>query len=106
VKQKWESRKRRAVSTKALPVTPAAPAGARTAGPTRRAPHVPLPPARAWRIIRAPRYAVNAMSAEEAAIKVQTGDDLFLVFRNQATDTVNVLYRRKDGNFGLIEPEM
>ncbi len=29
----------------------------------------------------------------------------FLVFRNAATATVSVVYRRKDGNYGLIEPE-
>jgi hypothetical protein len=31
--------------------------------------------------------------------------DAFLVFRNAATDTINVLFRRSDGNLGLIEPE-
>ena len=30
----------------------------------------------------------------------------FLLFQNEATDTLNVLYRRKDGGFGLIEPEV
>ena len=34
-----------------------------------------------------------------------SGDDAFLVFRNAATDSINVVYRRKDGHLGLIEPE-
>jgi putative sigma-54 modulation protein len=45
------------------------------------------------------------MTIEEAALTVEAGPDTFLVFRNAATDSVNVLYRRKDGNLGLIEPE-
>jgi putative sigma-54 modulation protein len=57
------------------------------------------------RIIRARRYAVKPMSVDEAALEVGGGDAAFLVFRNAATDTINVLFRRPDGNLGLIEPE-
>jgi len=59
----------------------------------------------ALRIIRARRYEVKPMSVDEAALEVVDGDDAFLVFRNAATDTINVLFRRSDGNLGLIEPE-
>ena len=45
------------------------------------------------------------MSVDEAALEVADGDDTFLVFRNAATDSINVLFRRADGNLGLIEPE-
>jgi putative sigma-54 modulation protein len=45
------------------------------------------------------------MTIEEAAIEVENRPDAFLVFRNASTDSINVLYRRKDGNLGLIEPE-
>ena len=45
------------------------------------------------------------MSVDEAALEVADGDDVFLVFRNAATDLINVLFRRADGNLGLIEPE-
>ncbi len=45
------------------------------------------------------------MTVDEAALAVESGDDAFLVFRNAATDAVSVLYRRKDGDLGLIEPE-
>jgi putative sigma-54 modulation protein len=57
------------------------------------------------RIIRARRYEVKPMSVDEAALEVVDGADAFLVFRNAATDTINVLFRRPDGNLGLIEPE-
>ena len=57
------------------------------------------------RIIRARRYAVKPMSVDEAAIEVTDGSDTFLVFRNSSTEEINVLFRRSDGNLGLIEPE-
>jgi putative sigma-54 modulation protein len=57
------------------------------------------------RIIRARRYEVKPMSVDEAAIEVADGRDAFLVFRNSSTEEINVLFRRADGNLGLIEPE-
>ena len=44
------------------------------------------------------------MSVEEAVDQFHLGRDQFLVFTNALTDVVNVLYRRKDGGLGLIEP--
>lgn len=63
------------------------------------------PAAGVRRIVRAARYPVKPMSVEDAALKVDAGTDAFLVFRNAATDSINILYRRKDGHLGLIEPE-
>jgi len=57
------------------------------------------------RIVRATRYAVKPMSVEDAALRVDGGTETFIVFRNAETDLVSILYRRKDGNLGLIEPE-
>jgi putative sigma-54 modulation protein len=45
------------------------------------------------------------MSIEDAALQVEGTAENFLVFRNAETDAVSILYRRKDGNLGLIEPE-
>jgi putative sigma-54 modulation protein len=56
------------------------------------------------RIVNARRYAVKPMTAEEAAMRLTGESDQFLVFRDADTDRVGVLYKRKDGNFGLIEP--
>jgi putative sigma-54 modulation protein len=44
------------------------------------------------------------MSVEEAVEQFHLGREQFLVFTNALTDAVNVLYRRKDGGLGLIEP--
>jgi putative sigma-54 modulation protein len=60
----------------------------------------PRPP----RIIAARRYPVKPMTAEEAALRLSDETDQFLVFRDADTDRVGVLYKRNDGNFGLIEP--
>ncbi|MFN2532543.1 MAG: ribosome hibernation-promoting factor, HPF/YfiA family [Pyrinomonadaceae bacterium] len=61
---------------------------------------VPRPP----RIIAARRYSVKPMTAEEAALKLSEESDYFLVFRDADTNRLGVLYKRKDGNYGLIEP--
>lgn len=92
-KGKWKERKRRGVSAKA--VLPSAPG----------ATPVPAEEPQQIRIIRARRYAVKPMSVDEAALEVAEGRDAFIVFRNAVTDAVNVIFRRPDGNLGLIEPE-
>lgn len=56
------------------------------------------------RIIPARRYNVKPMTAEEAALELSARTDQFIVFRDADTERVGVLYRRQDGNFGLIEP--
>ena len=56
------------------------------------------------RIVNARRYIVKPMTAEEAAMRLSGEADQFLVFRDADTNRVGVLYKRKDGNFGLIEP--
>ena len=57
------------------------------------------------RIVRATRYAVKPMSVEDAALRVESSADAFVVFRNADSDAVSILYRRSDGNYGLIEPD-
>lgn len=59
---------------------------------------------RAPRIIPARRYSVKPMTAEEAALNLSSDPQQFLVFRDADTERVGVLYKRNDGNFGLIEP--
>lgn len=56
------------------------------------------------RIINARRYSVKPMTAEEAALELSARTDSFVVFRDADTNRVGVLYKRQDGNFGLIEP--
>ena len=56
------------------------------------------------RIIPARRYSVKPMTAEEAALDLADKADQFVVFRDSDTNRLGVLYKRRDGNFGLIEP--
>ncbi len=62
------------------------------------------PAANATRIISAKRYAVKPMTADEAAMELIAEENQFLVFRNAENERVSVIYKRKDGNYGLIQP--
>jgi putative sigma-54 modulation protein len=88
LKGKWGERKRDGAGTRAVRADPDA-AGA----------------APASRVIRATRYPVKPMSIEDAALRVDGSGENFVVFRNADTDAISVLFRRKDGNLGLIEPD-
>ncbi len=57
------------------------------------------------RVIRARRAVVKPMTLEEAMLEMEGRPDGVLVFRDAGTERVSVLFRRKDGNLGLIEPE-
>lgn len=56
------------------------------------------------RIIGARRYAVKPMTADEAALRLEDEENRFLVFRNADNERISVIYKRKDGNYGLIQP--
>jgi len=92
LKGKWDSRKRQAakvvrnrkVASTATDLSPASP------------PDAP-------RVVRS-RYAVKPLSIDDAALHLERVGDAFVVFRHAADDSVAILYRRKDGNLGLIQP--
>lgn len=56
-------------------------------------------------VMRTKRLPVKPMSVEEAVMQLDLMDNEFLVFRNAASGGVSVVYRRKDGHYGLIEPD-
>ena len=56
-------------------------------------------------VVRRKQYPTRPMSEEDAALQMELLGHSFFVFVNQDTDRVNVLYQRKDGNLGLLEPE-
>lgn len=56
-------------------------------------------------IVKTKRFNLKPMDAEEAALQMDMLGHNFFVFSNAQTDEVNVVYRRKDGRYGLIEPE-
>jgi putative sigma-54 modulation protein len=57
------------------------------------------------KIVRTKRFAVKPMSTEEAVLQMDLLGHDFFVYSNDKSGTVNVVYKRKDGNYGLIEPE-
>jgi putative sigma-54 modulation protein len=89
LKGKREARKRRRVRVR--PDT--APAG------------LPSDDLQVVRIVRARRYAVKPLTVDDAALEVGQTPDSFVVFRNTSNDAIAVLFRRRDGHLGLIEPE-
>lgn len=89
VKGKIIDRKHHALATSAVAPSPIPPV---------------VPAAPAPRIIRSRRYPVKPMTPEEAVLRVDEAAEQFLVFRDAETDRVGVIYRRSDGNYGLIEP--
>lgn len=56
-------------------------------------------------IVKTKKFAIKPMDEEEAILQMELIGHSFFVFRNAETDEVNVIYKRKDGNYGLIEPE-
>ncbi len=56
-------------------------------------------------LVKTKRFPVKPIDVEEAKLQMQLIGHNFYVFTNSDTEQVNVLYKRKDGNFGLIEPE-
>jgi len=89
LKGKWSERKRRGSGAKDI-IAPSAAA---------------IEAARQPRVVRATRYAVKPMSIEDAVSRVDATNDAFVVFRNAETEAVSILFRRSDGNYGLIEPD-
>jgi putative sigma-54 modulation protein len=90
LKGKWGERKRRAAP--------------RRIAAAAASPDV-APASVARRIVRATTYAVKPMSVDDAVLRVESGPETFIVFRNAESDAVSILYRRTDGNYGLIEPD-
>ena len=55
-------------------------------------------------VIKSTNFSIKPMSVDEAIMQMNLIDNDFLVYRNDSNNEVNVIYRRKDGNYGLIEP--
>ena len=86
---KWQARKRRGSGGRTVPAQPDLPAEA----------------VNAHRVIKATRYAVKPLSVDDAIQRLGTGAETFVVYRNADSDAISILYRRTDGNYGLIEPD-
>ena len=56
-------------------------------------------------IIKTDSFQVKPMSVEEAVMQMDLLEKEFLVFTDSGSEVINVVYRRKDGNYGLIVPQ-
>lgn len=102
---KKDAEKRRKRKDRTSPrLLPPAPAPA-VESSARRSRTVPAPAASApqRRIVRANRLSLKPMSTEEAVLRIEASRREFLVFRDAGTEKISVLYKRRDGNLGLIE---
>jgi putative sigma-54 modulation protein len=91
VKDRWQTRKRRAPGARALP--PAIPPAVEEAPA----------PAETDRVVRV-RYAVRLHDLEAALDRLDRSPDPFVLFRNRATGRLALVYRRRDGRAAFIEP--
>ena len=73
-------------------------------GPAGRAEEGPEGSAEGRQIIRTEAYFQKPMSPDEAALQLDAIEKEFLVFVDAESDQVAIIYHRRDGNYGLIEP--
>ncbi|MCL2486044.1 MAG: ribosome-associated translation inhibitor RaiA [Oscillospiraceae bacterium] len=58
-----------------------------------------------FQIVRSKRFAVKPMTIDEAVLQMNMLGHEFFLFRNEMTGEINVVYRRRNGNYGLLEPQ-
>lgn len=57
-------------------------------------------------IVKSKQFPVKPMTSEEAVLQLELAGHDFFVFQHADSGDVNVVYRRRDGNYGLIEPQL
>jgi putative sigma-54 modulation protein len=103
LKDKWRSRKRRAVGGRGLGEAPQ-PAEAEAAPVVDGVAVSSLAAVRS-RIVRMTRYQIKPMRVEDAARRIREVAESFVVFRHVETARLTILFERPDGRLGLIDPE-
>ena len=56
-------------------------------------------------MVKVKRFDIKPMTVDEAMLQLEMLGHSFYMFTNGDTNQINVIYKRKDGNYGLIEPE-
>ena len=64
----------------------------------------PLEAFRPHQIIKQKSLPLKLLTYDEAIMKMELSRDMFLVFKNEADQKLKIIYRRKDGNYGVIAP--
>jgi len=72
---------------------------------SRQAPDEGIPMSEEPQIVRTKQFPVKPMTAEEAVLQLELVGHDFFVFRDADSNEVNVVYRRRQGGYGLIEPQ-
>jgi putative sigma-54 modulation protein len=72
---------------------------------SRQAPDEGIPMSEEPQIVRTKQFSVKPMTAEEAVLQLELVGHDFFVFRDADSDEVNIVYRRRQGGYGLIEPQ-
>jgi putative sigma-54 modulation protein len=88
--------KEKLVDHKHYAAKPEAPSATQGSSPEDRIPQ----------IIKTKRFDLKPMQPEEAVMQMELLDKDFFIFSNIGSGQINVIYRRKDGNVGLIEPAL
>jgi putative sigma-54 modulation protein len=57
-------------------------------------------------IVKQDTLPLKTLTNEEAVMKMDLSKDMFMIFKNEADQKIKVIYRRDDGNYGIIEPHM
>jgi putative sigma-54 modulation protein len=73
--------------------------------PSNYAIHEDVSEEKDFNVQKVKRFAIKPIDIEEAILQMNLIGHQFFVFSNSTTGDVNVVYKRKDGNYGLIEPE-
>lgn len=66
----------------------------------------PIEEEQEFKVVRTKRFPIKPMTVEEAILQMNLVGHEFFMFTNAETKDVNVVYKRKNGNYGLIEPEI
>ncbi|MCH4240143.1 MAG: sigma 54 modulation/S30EA ribosomal C-terminal domain-containing protein, partial [Oscillospiraceae bacterium] len=61
-------------------------------------------PEEEYKVVRTKHFIVKPMSLQEAILQMNMLEHQFFMFRNEETEEINVVYRRKEGSYGLLEP--
>lgn len=59
-----------------------------------------------YKIVRTKHFFVKPLSVEEAILQMNMLGHQFFMFRDETSGEINVVYKRKDGNYGLLEPDV
>lgn len=60
---------------------------------------------RVGEIVKVKKFNIKPMTTDEAMLQMELIEHNFFVFKDADTDNINVLYKRNDGNYGLLEPD-